>query len=377
MNGPGYDLGSLFYLNNCKSKRVSSYDRTGGNHDWVDIAPGTTQTLLDVDVCGIIRHIWITCWVNGGEGKEEEHYLRKLTLRMYWDGEEEPSVEVPLGDFFGQVFGVRRVYSSAAFAANPEDGRALNCFFPMPFDKKARITLENECGNSCQFYYYIDYEEHDRLPAGDIGRFHACFHREKDTMGWAPRKPGYLDEEQADLPNEPAWYPKAWAQKNTNGEENYVVLEAVGKGKFVGCNLGIDVFERQANDWYGEGDEMIFIDGEAWPPSLHGTGTEDYFSTAFCPTQEYDSAYSGLLKYSGEQAGFRFGGKNVMYRLHVADPIHFEQSIRFTIEHGHANKLSNDYCSTAYWYQNEPHQHFCSYPSLEDRLPRKNPWEKP
>jgi hypothetical protein len=366
----GYDMSSLYCLNNCRSRRESSYDRSGGNHDWIDIPAGETKTLFNVDACGIIRHIWMTCWVGGTSEKDEAHYLRKLTLRMFWDGETEPSVEAPLGDFFGVAFGLRRTYQSAAFAMNPEDGRGMNCFFPMPFEKNAKIILQNECEHSCNFYYYIDYEEHEQLPGEDIGRFHAMFRQERNTCGWAPNEPGLLDREKANEPGEPAWLPKAWMRKNTDGKDNYLVLEAEGKGKFVGCNIGIDVFERQANDWYGEGDDMFFIDGETWPPSLHGTGTEDYFSTAFCPTQEYCAPYSGLTRYSGEEAGFRFGGKNTMYRLHILDPIHFSKSILFSIEHGHANKLSNDYCSTAYWYQSEPHKPFSPFPGLEDRLPR-------
>lgn len=372
-NDPG--LGNLYHLANCASKRVSSFDKSGGNHDWVDIPSGETVTLMDVAGCGVIRHIWMTCWVGVG-GREEPHDLRKLTLRMYWDEEEQPSVEAPLGDFFGLVFGRRSTYHNAAFAVNPENGRGMNCFFPMPFQRRARMTLQNENQQSCNFYYYVDYEAMEQLPAGDLGYFHSCFRRERDTDGWAPRQTGYLDLQKADDPDEPAWYPKAWTRKNTDGSGNYLILEAAGRGKFVGCNLGIDVFERQANDWYGEGDDMIFIDGEAWPPSLHGTGTEDYFSTAFCPTQEYHAPYSGLTQYSGDKAGFRFGEKNAMYRLHIADPIHFNKSFRFSIEHGHANKLSNDYCSTAYWYQQEPHQPFEPYPGVTERLPREHPWEQ-
>lgn len=375
MKQSGNGLENLFHLSDSRSRRVSSFDRSGGNHDWVDIQPGETWTLMDEEGCGIIRHIWMTCGV-GKDGVEEAHYLRKLTLRMFWDHEEEPSVEAPLGDFFGQVFGLRRNYHNAAFAVNPEDGRGLNCFFPMPFRQHARITVHNECENACNLYFYVDYESLPGLKDEDTGYFHCCFRRERDTAGWAPRKPGLFDQK-AGVPGQPPWYPKAWLTANTDGKDNYLVLDAVGKGKFVGCNMGVDVFERQANDWYGEGDDMFFIDGEAWPPSLHGTGTEDYFSTAFGPTQEYHAPYSGLTLYSGEKAGFRYGGKNAMYRLHILDPIHFERSLRFSIEHGHANKLSNDYCSTAYWYQTEPHKPFEPYPDVEGRLPRVSPWEKP
>jgi hypothetical protein len=159
---------------------------------------------------------------------------------------------------------------------------------------------------------------------------------------------------------------------NTNGADNYVILEAEGRGKYVGCNLNIDVFDRQANDWYGEGDDMIFIDGEPWPPCLHGTGTEDYFNTAECPAEEFNAPWHGITVYSGNETDGKWAGKNSMYRFHVLDPIHFTKSIKVTIEHGHANKLSNVYSSTAYWYQSEPHMLFPALPGAEARLPRKN-----
>ncbi|HMS55063.1 MAG TPA: DUF2961 domain-containing protein, partial [Fimbriimonadaceae bacterium] len=152
--------------------------------------------------------------------------------------------------------------------------------------------------------------------------------------------------------------------------DNYLLLEAIGSGVYVGCNLNIDVFEQQGNDWYGEGDDMIVIDGEPWPPRLHGTGTEDYFSMAFCPKQEYCAPYHGLTLYSGTDE-WPWGGKNSMYRYHIEDPIRFEKSIRVSIEHGHANKLFNDYSSTAYWYQLEPHAPFPKLLAVDERLPRE------
>jgi len=356
---PGHSLDTLFYLNQCKSKRISSYDKTGGNHDWLDIKPGETKTIADINGSGIIRHIWCTSWVGDENWKAEDYYLRKLILRMYWDCEEHPSVEVPLGDFFGIGHGIAKDYYSAALSMSPENGRALNCFFPMPFREKARITIESKCINHANFYFYVDYEEYPRLPSNaEIGYFHAQWNREYNTNGWAPKEPGLLDREKANELGEPAWLPAAWLRKNTDGRDNYVILDITGKGKYVGCNLNIDVFERKAADWYGEGDDMIFIDGEPWPPSLHGTGTEDYFNTAFCPTKEFYTPWHGITVYSGEEAGFKWGGKNSLYRLHINDPIHFEKSIRVTIEHGHANDLSNDYSSTAYWYQIEPHLPF-------------------
>ena len=116
---------------------------------------------------------------------------------------------------------------------------------------------------------------------------------------------------------------------------------------------------------------MIFIDGEPWPPALHGTGTEDYFNMAFCPREEYCAPFHGLTLYSGNK-DWNWKGKNSMYRYHIEDPIRFHESIRVTIEHGHANKLTNDYSSTAYWYQTEPHAPFPNLLPLEARLPRPN-----
>ena len=149
-------------------------------------------------------------------------------------------------------------------------------------------------------------------------------------------------------------------------------LEAEGSGVYCGCCLHIDCFERQANAWYGEGDDMIFIDGEPWPPRLHGTGTEDYFNMAFCPQTEYCAPYQGLTLYSGNSE-WPWKGKNSMYRFHIEDPIRFERSIRVTIEHGSSNKLWNDYSSTAYWYQLEPHKPFPPFLAVEERLARPDP----
>jgi hypothetical protein len=370
----GNSLDSLFVLKHARSRRASSFDRSGGNHDWMDLEPGETKDIADIRGEGIIRHIWSTVWVGEAGGPPESQYLRKLVLRMYWDGEKEPSVEAPLGDFFGMGHGLTRNFAAGPLAMSPQDGRAFNCFFPMPFDSRARITIENGCESHANFYFYVDYEE-TRLPAADCGRFHAQWRREADTAGWAPKTPGILDREKANVPGEPPWLPAAWLRKNTTGADNYVILDARGRGKYVGCNLNIDVFDRQANDWYGEGDDMIFIDGESWPPSLHGTGTEDYFNTAFCPSQEFCTPWHGITLYSGDQAGFRWGGKNSLYRYHINDPVHFEKSILVTIEHGHANKLSNDYSSTAYWYQAEPHAPFPPLPPVEGRVARRNPWE--
>ena len=147
-----------------------------------------------------------------------------------------------------------------------------------------------------------------------------------------------------------------------------MILEARGKGHFVGCHLDVDCYRRGKMDWYGEGDDMIVIDGEVWPPRLHGTGTEDYFNTAYCPSEEFCTPFHGITVNSGNSE-WRWKGKNSLYRYHIVDPIYFEKSICVSIEHGHANSQSNDYASTAYWYQSEPHAEFPGLLPAAMRLP--------
>lgn len=355
----GNSMDTLFIIKDCRSRRLSSH--SADNHDWWTIKRGETKTIADIKGCGIIRHIWCTMWC------DDKYLARKVSIRMYWDDEENPSVEVPIGDFFGIGHGIVKDFTSEPLSMSPQDGRAFNCFFPMPYSKHAVINITNECDMPLNFYFYIDYEEYDRLEA-NCGRFHAQWRREYDTNGWALRDRHVFDEKAG--PPEPEWYPKVWTTKNETGEDNYIILEAEGKGQYVGCNLNIDCFERQCNDWYGEGDDMIFIDGEKIP-SIAGTGTEDYFNTAFCPGHEFNTPYYGITVYSGDKAGWQWGGKNSLYRFHIKDPIHFSKSIKVTIEHGHNNLLSNDYSSTAYWYQAEPHKVFVKLPSVEERLPRE------
>lgn len=348
-------LHDLARLRDVRSRRVSSFDPTGGNEDNRVFAPGEVDDIARIDGAGCIRHIWMT------SGGNESAALRRMVIRMYWDGETEPSVEAPLGDFFGMGFGLTRSFVSAPLQMGPADGRGMNCWFPMPFARGARVVIANEGEAPHALYYYIDYEECGGL-ADDVARFHAQWRRENPTDGWL--HPSRREELQSDAHS--IWnLPEAM---NPGGAGNYLILEAEGRGHYVGCNLNIDVFERQANDWYGEGDDMIFIDGDE-RPSLSGTGTEDYFGMAYCPLTEYSAPYHGLILYSGTPE-WPCGGKNSMYRYHVLDPIHFGKSIRVTIEHGHGNKLSNDYSSTAYWYQTEPHRPFPALPPAAQRLPR-------
>ena len=151
---------------------------------------------------------------------------------------------------------------------------------------------------------------------------------------------------------------------NIGGEENYVILEAEGHGNIAGFFLHIDNF---AGRWYGEGDDMIFIDGEEWPPSIHGTGSEEIFGGGACPSTEYIGPYQGYLYAANKN----FAGKVSLYRFYAPDPIRFTKSVRMTIEHGHANNYENDYSSTVFWYQNEPHAAFPALPPAGQRYPRK------
>ncbi len=340
-------LRDLYRVRQAKRKRASSYDTTGGNRDFLRVYPGEEKKISDLDGPGCITHIWMT--MAPLDDTMEEYLHRKVILRMYWDGEEHPSVEVPIGDFFGMGHGITKNYSSVPLQMSPEDGRALNCFFPMPFESRALIEIESEADKPIKFYYYVDYEAYKKKIDSPL-RFHAVWKREH-TKG--------IDDHFSNAFFE-------FGGKNTTGEHNYVILDAKGKGHYVGCNLNIHNLRfTQEWNWYGEGDDMIFIDGEPWPPAIHGTGMEDYFNTAWCPQQEVCTPYHGIISGGGPN----WSGKITVYRYHIQDPIMFDRSIQVTIEHGHNNHRSDDYSSTAYWYQTEPHQLFHPMLPVKERLP--------
>lgn len=354
---PGYSaLGNLPLLRpGVQRRRASSYDPAGGNHDWIEFAPGETRTIFDASGPGCIRHLWVTMSSN------TRFEYRNVIVRMYWEDETTPSVEVPIGDFFGLGHGLAKNFVSLPLQMSPQDGRAFNCWFAMPFAGRARIDITNECAKPLNFYFYIDYETYPAATdMSGYGRFHAQWRRVNPTPGWADPSVRWEDH--------PERMREAWKMPNLDGANNYVILEARGAGHYVGCHVDIDVFSRQANDWYGEGDDMIYIDDEP-TPRLYGTGTEDYFNTAYCPRQEYHAPYHGVILYQGTD-DWPWRGKNTVYRYHIEDPVMFEKSIRVTIEHGHANKLTLDYASTAYWYQTEPHAPFPPLPDVAGRQPR-------
>lgn len=362
---PLASMSTLAFMRDSKRKRISSYDRTGGNDDRVHICPGENRLIADIHASGCINHIWCTLAdTNAGEAwVGEENAFRKIVIRMYWDGEENPSVEVPIGDFFGMGHAMCKNYVSAPLQMSPEDGKGFNCWFPMPFASNAKIEIFNECDNGILLYFYIDYEEYRSFPEGLL-RFHATWNRECPTQGYDQGNMGnmeWLFGGEGGTPDK--------IHLNTTGDENYVLLEAEGRGHYVGCNVNIhNLRDSSKFDWPGCGDDMIFIDGEKWPPNLHGTGTEDYFNTAWCPYQEYDAPYHGILLGGKDN----WKGKISYYRYHIQDPVMFEKSIRVTIEHGHNNNRTDDWSSTAYWYQTEPHKKLKVLPQVKDRLPIKD-----
>jgi hypothetical protein len=352
-------LNSLVMPMDFKARRISSYDTNGGNVDaWLHIQPGETKILANIDGPGIISHIWTTL------ASDDVYYLRKVLLRIYWDEEQEPSVSCPIGDFFGLGHARPFTYQCALFSTSCDEngvlgkGVAMNCWLPMPFRKKARIEIVNEQESVMQgIYFYIDYQIHKSLPE-DILYLHAWWNRENPCRGWT----GHGS----------VWGSEEWKQRcegpeglNLTDENNYLILEAEGKGHYIGVNFSIDHLYK---GWWGEGDDMIFIDRDGlrnWPPDMHGTGSEDYIGHAW-GMQKVAHLYAG--ESWCELDDHTEWGKVCVYRYHVVDPVPFENNIRVSIEHGHANNRSDDYSSVAYWYQNEPHRMMASIP-VHGRIP--------
>jgi hypothetical protein len=324
-------------------KRVSSADPTGANADFREIQPAGMLTLLDANGPGLLTHIWIT--VASGEA----YHLKKLMLRIYWDNETAPSVEAPLGDFFGLGLGEYHKWESELLSVGSD--KALNCFFPMPFQKHARITVSNEGQQKVDaFYFNLDYRALSQpLPSGTL-YFHALFRQAQPNHGWTADWKSNGD-------------PKVDGKTNLDGKDNYVWVDATGPGHFVGVTMS--VFQNQ-DGWWGEGDDMFFVDGEP-RPSINGTGSEDYFLGAW----DFGGHPFSYRLYGAPVVGEeRAGGKSSVYRFHLDSPITFTKSLHATIEHGHANHRSDNYYSVAYWYQTEPHASFPVLPSVDQRIPR-------
>jgi len=314
------------------------------------ILPGETMVLCNMEGPGVIAHIWITVTDQTPAGR---YVLRDLVLRMYWDEEDVPSVEVPLGDFFLNGFARGYLVNAQPIVVNPK--RGMNCYFPMPFERRAKITLENQHEGEIQgFFYQIDYTLLD-APLAHAGTFHALWNRKRTTVLG----------------------------------EDYVIADNIrGKGHYVGTFLALQTLERA---WWGEGEIKFYIDGDDRYPTICGTGTEDYFGGAWSfggkddlhqtLEQTYNTPYLGYPFYSRDdnyQNDFFHSEcppMRALYRFHIPDPILFDSNLRVTMQQIGANEhglfeRQDDVSTVAYWYQQEPHVPFAPLPGAPLRWPR-------
>jgi hypothetical protein len=308
----------LPYLKSGKLIQISSNDTTGGNDDFITIPAGAAAQLAYIKGPGMITMFWTTI------SSSDKYFLRHIVLRMYWDGEKDPSVEVPIGDFFGTGFQYKQYITP--FVGMSSGG--YYCYFPMPFNVSARVEVLNETGQVIpNFYYHIDYHQLAAPLDSTVAYFHAMWHREIRT--------------------DPSHY--------------FTLLEAEGEGQLVGINLNMQSYDGGLS--FLEGDEMIYVDGEK-EASIKGTGTEDYFNSGWYFNQgEFSAPYHGLILKDDSL------GRIAAYRFHILDCIPFKKSIRALIEHGTQNTEIADYSSTAYWYQKEPHRPFAPMLSAGLRIP--------
>ncbi|MFO0929682.1 MAG: glycoside hydrolase family 172 protein [Gemmataceae bacterium] len=352
-DGLDMNLGTLARLSNAETRSISPENFTGekgkggmatdgtGKHaardlgrGWkvspsVRIKAGATFTLADITGPGAIQHIWMT--------PAPLDRTRWYILRFYWDGEEQPSVEVPMGDFFACGWGKYCQINSQPVCVNP--GSAFNCYWPMPFHKKARVTMENLDDRDMTLYYQIDYTL-TPVPA-DAATFHAQFRR-------VPTLPEKTD---------------------------YTILDGVkGRGHYVGTYLA---WEVRSPGWWGEGEIKFFLDGDGEYPTICGTGTEDYFCGSYNfenqetkRYQTFSTPYTGLAQVLPPELTYVPGQRFGLYRWHIPDPVRFKKDLRVTIQAlgwqdgGRYLPLRDDIASVAYWYQAEPH---AAFPPLPDR----------
>ncbi|MBS1543857.1 MAG: DUF2961 domain-containing protein [Bacteroidetes bacterium] len=358
-NGLGVGLDNLFRLSKAKTRSISAENPTGEKgkggmakegvasnnardlgqgwkvNPYVVIDPGKTYTLAEITGSGAIQHIWLTptgTW-------------RYSILRMYWDDESQPSVEVPLGDFFGMGWGEYSQLNSLAVTVNP--GSAFNSYWVMPFKKKCRVTIENINTEKVTIFYQIDYTLTD-VP-DDAAYFHAQFRR-----------------------SNPVKYKDVFT----------IVDNIKGRGHYVGTYLAWGVHN---NGWWGEGEIKFFMDGDKDFPTINGTGTEDYFCGSYdfdtkkkepaidmTAYTEFSTAYAGLHQVVRGDGHYKVMQRFGMYRWHITDPIRFEQDLRVTIQDlgwrsgGRYLPQQSDISAVAYWYQSEPHNPFPKLPSKDE-----------
>lgn len=356
-NGMDLNLGNLYRLSDAQTRSISPENFTGEKgkagmategtgkrasgdlgQGWkispsVAIKAGTTFTLGEIKGPGCIQQIWMTPTGN----------WRKSILRFYWDGETEPSVECPVGDFFACGWGKYCQINSQAVCVNP--GSAFNCYWQMPFRKSARVTMENRDQKDMTLYYQVNYVLTD-VPK-DAGYFHAQFRQE------APLK-----------------------QKGL-----YTIVDGIqGQGQYVGTYLA---WEVHASRWWGEGEIKFYMDGDKEFPTICGTGTEDYFCGSYNfenretkKYQVFSTPYSGLAQVIPPDKIYEPGQQFGLYRWHIVDPVRFDKDLRVTIqalgwkENGTYLQAEDTISSVAYWYQAEPHKAFPKLPTLLGQVER-------
>jgi hypothetical protein len=292
----------------------------------IDLPRRTTVTLAEIEGPGLIQHIWMTV---------SERAYRDCILRFYWDGESAPSVEVPLGDFFANAHGMRYDVNSLMVNVNPSGG--FNCYWPMPFRKSAKVTIENQRPEDIGGFFY------------------------QITYALEP------------VPEEAAYFHASWRRAITTREHpEHIIMDGIeGKGHYVGTFIG---WEQLSNGWWGEGEVKFYIDGDDKHPTICTTGTEDYFGGAW---NFGDRIFSGpFLGYPLRRIEAGQIPKHSLYRWHVPDPIRFKENLRVTVQtlgwwpNGKFQPLTDDLSSVAYWYQSEPHKPYPPLPAREGRFPR-------
>lgn len=324
-------LDGLIQKQRYEARRSSSaHEDLHRNGDGRAVAAGETLVLAELEGPGVINHIWTTV------GSYDPFNARSLVLRMYWDGAEHPSVQAPLGDFFGVGHGASENFVSQPVAVSAE-GRARSCYWRMPFRKSAKVTVTNESNEyRCDsLYYYVDWQKHETLPE-DMPYFHAQYRQ--------------------DMPAEPG---------------DYTILETEGDGHYVGTVYSVQQVEL---GWFGEGDDRFYIDGES-EPSLRGTGTEDYFGDAW-GFRKFSTPYYGVSLWEG----YFPGDRGTAYRWHIEDPVPFKNSLKVSIEHrgsiftdeaqhlGQFNERPDWLSSVAFWYQHPAVQFTDLFPTVSERI---------
>ena len=283
------------------------------------IEPGETTVLFDISSPGTIRHIWMT-----GGIKNKPEALRSMVVRAYWEGQEHPSIECPLGDFMGNAHAKVNAYQSAVHSTGKNS--ALNIWLPMPFKEHAKFTITNEGEESITLFYQIDYTINDIHPK-NLGRLHVCFVRENPT---------------------------------TIKEDFEILPQRKGVGRYIGAVLGIRTLEE---NWWGEGEIKIYMDGDNEYPTICGTGSEDYVCLSY-GMQQTPYMYHGC---SWNNDGFVS-----MYRWHLPDPIYWKEECRITIQQiGWKNGLyerKDDWCSATFWYEPVPSDPLPKFPGLDSRI---------